>query len=481
MEIEIASILAEADRLATQWALDMKETFSDIGITGEGGLLEALGELEGAIGNVTTAWKTGGVVDALIEDFGRASDAVDAFGKTFNRIFGGGGDLIEPSAPGAGGRPGAPGGLGGIITGLSDILTTGFEATLGNILGVLGFIDAVVSSLAGNLEKVALALEHIGIIPGPIDEGGLDTFGESAEDAAEGTLVLADALGDLTPGSLLDTGVKGFTDAVLGYMDELGLDAPPIVERMLNSMDELFTGQYGKALFDTLGWTDSMTDYFQGLSDDLVGKSIVPDMMDSMYDIIIDTLDDIGIDWESGWQTVIDFFNTTFVDPLLEAVDGALTDAKTFFEVDLANALSNFKNNILDPLARGLDSVSTAINNMLGWIGSLATAVRNFDIGALAALIGLSPSPLAIGVQTASDAMKDMARTAMPQLNRQMLMMQSAGLSAAPLVNAPAVMAGGSSSRSVNVDMGGVSISNGMDEAMFEARVKHVLHKSLKE
>jgi hypothetical protein len=491
MEIEIASILAEAERLATQWALDMEAAFSDIGITGEGGLLEAFGFLQDAIDNIGVAWSTGGVVDAIIADFARAGVAVDAFKKTLNNIFGGGGEgatIIRDSwAADFGEGVQEPGGFGAAIIAISDLLTNTFIGALAGITGTLGFVNTLVNEFADALGRVAVsgndladALDRMGFLPGDKSTTGLDEYGVAAGDAAVASDGLITALGDLAPGSLLDKGISGFTEGVRTYFENMDKDIPPILDTMLSSMNTLVDVALGggplgigKIIGDAIGdWILQ----FLGLKKELVGESIVPDMMSDMYDIITDWMEDIGIDWEASWQAIIDFFTTTFVDPLLEAVDGALTDAKTFFEVDLANALSNFKTNILDPLARGLDSVSTAISNMLTWVGNLATAVRNFDIAALLALIGLSPSPLAIGIDYATDAMQRMTRVGIPPLRREMEALGSAYM----VSQVAAQPAAGGASNTVSVDMGGVNISNGMDDAMFEARVLNIMKKGLR-
>jgi hypothetical protein len=188
-----------------------------------------------------------------------------------------------------------------------------------------------------------------------------------------------------------------------------------------------------------------------------------------------------------AWQTFKDkvaevwgWIETNFIEPLRNFINTELTDLKEMFDTALTNAINTFKVNVLDPLVAGFDALKDAASKLWDKIVKVKDTLLLFPWKLLQLLSGGSPSPLSIGVDYAAKSFEKLAKVSLPQVNKQLVMMQSAGLSSAPLVNAPAVMGGSSSSQSVSVQMGGVNITSGMDEALFEARVLNIVQKGLR-
>jgi hypothetical protein len=223
-------------------------------------------------------------------------------------------------------------------------------------------------------------------------------------------------------------------------------------------------------------------DWVIELKDEIIEnyKKIRDDALEPFRVFFEETLPAAGNAFRNKFNEIMSWLQTNVRDPIVAFIDGPLTDLGDMFRDTLTNALNTFKVNVLDPLASGFDSVKSAVNRLWTWIGTLKDRLLAFPFKLLQGLMGRSPSPLAVGINSASQAMKNMATTALPQIQKQLVMMQSAGLVSSPVVQAPSVMAGSSSSQSVNVNMGGVNITSAMDEAVFEARVKNIVQKSLR-
>ena len=245
-----------------------------------------------------------------------------------------------------------------------------------------------------------------------------------------------------------------------------------------------------------LGFADGIISFIQGMKDKIVTKSIIPEMMEEMLTVITEKLNAIKKIFEDIWNGLVYFLENTiakamsdFVNNVLEPVrvflainltgaimeliNGAFTDLKNIVEDELTTALNNLKNNVLKPLKLGFDEVSNAVLRLIGLIDKLITSLNLVPWDKLKLIANQSPSPLATGFEDTTDEMRKMV-AALPLLSSRLNAL-SAPMVAAP-VAARAAFAGGG----VSVNMGGVSISNGMDEAVFEAAVTRAIRKGMR-
>ncbi len=162
-------------------------------------------------------------------------------------------------------------------------------------------------------------------------------------------------------------------------------------------------------------------------------------------------------------------------------------------KTEIENAFSPIQDT-LDNFSTGIGNVITSIQGLITWVGNLATALANFDLGALTALLAQSPPPLAVGIKWVGSELDRFSRGNLNRLGRgidrlpawpEMGGTPSIGLSGAA---AGAVMGGSfgmgstdrASSPSVTVPITGTVINNGMDMAVFESRVKKVVVGALR-
>jgi len=133
--------------------------------------------------------------------------------------------------------------------------------------------------------------------------------------------------------------------------------------------------------------------------------------------------------------------------------------------------LNTWRTTVIEPLATAFDWLKGALKDAHAWLGTLLEAIRTANMSKIKDLIGRSPSPLAIGIQTAADAMERMARVSMPMFNAAML--------STPSMTPAYGGVGGSTynnQRSMSANFN-TTISNGMGEAEFTAKVRRVMAK----
>lgn len=391
---------------------------------------------------------------------------------------------------------------------------------------VLDFIAALIVGIAGGITLVIALLGGLatGIIGGFLTAKAV--LAEAWKDITEGVEKIRDALYRIF--------YEGATWEALG----------DLLEGIFEVIGGVIEATLGTIVGFIAGFIASIIEYFVELWHKLVGGSIVPEMMAEIYDAITKPLQDIADYWNELWQGLTDwwydtlepaiddvitwlknlkdeaitayeewrdnalepfrkFFEETLPnagqafrdkfqeimnwlqtnvrDPILDFVNTELENLRKMFADTLTEAIETFRTVVLEPLAVGIDAVKDAANRLWQKIKDLRDRLLAFPFHLLELLSGRSPSPLAIGIESASKAFKKLAAEALPLVNKQLLLMQASGFAASPVVAAPSVSPQTlSSSQAVNVNMGGVNIMSGMDEAMFEARVKNIVQKSLR-
>jgi hypothetical protein len=212
----------------------------------------------------------------------------------------------------------------------------------------------------------------------------------------------------------------------------------------MNEYQQMWQGVYdttveksGATLTETEGFKGDFVKQWEDLYNDVIGRSIVPDMMTGIYDEITGKMTDVNVN-------------------LATSINGA------------GGIVAKFTD-----LAEGIKPAVTWTNNLYGALDRLATLLlsNRFDeaMAALAGLMGSSPSPLAVGLQTAAQAMRNLTMNELPRL---------AAYSATP-VSAPATVTAPVYSNSVNMTWGDTYVSNGMDAAMLRAMVQQAVNGAM--
>ena len=210
------------------------------------------------------------------------------------------------------------------------------------------------------------------------------------------------------------------------------------------------------------GFVEGFIGLFTQLYEDIVGESIVPDMMNAIYNVISTVLqsvtdfvsnkldfikdlwriagdflkkntvdrwneikthvstsieavreniqtktDEIKKIWEEKLSGLKDYIRKIWEDPdgIVEVVRRSITSFSTQINTRFRGAVDD-ANRFLDSLVGGFDSVASAARNAISAIGEFITKAASSALKSakkvLGFVIGESPSPLAIGLSTAT-------------------------------------------------------------------------------
>lgn len=127
----------------------------------------------------------------------------------------------------------------------------------------------------------------------------------------------------------------------------------------------------------------------------------------------------------------------TLADFIVESVATAIEDKfidplRSLYELirdSVSPTISGFKDNVVSPLAGIFDGVARAIDNVIGWLGDLAAAISGIELPDW--LTPGSPTPFEMGLWGISDALKEVGKIDLPQLQAEL------SLSAGALVSPP--------------------------------------------
>lgn len=175
-------------------------------------------------------------------------------------------------------------------------------------------------------------------------------------------------------------------------------------------------------------------------------------------------------------EKALELLASLFLNPFLTTIQTVWTFIKEelipLFEGPLTTAFEFFRENILDRITEGFEGLRTILGRVRDFIDDLVNAISNLDVSALNPFMGRSPSPLEIGFRGISEAMQEMSRVRLPELNRALQPLQAGAMGTSPLQRAP-------NSIVMNNNFGGNNISGGMDAAAFDAMVSRSVRRQL--
>jgi TP901 family phage tail tape measure protein len=116
-------------------------------------------------------------------------------------------------------------------------------------------------------------------------------------------------------------------------------------------------------------------------------------------------------------------------------------------------------NPVLEAMKDFFDDIADAIDVVIGWIGQLVNKIRDIDLPDW--MTPGSPTPLELGLRGMADAMRDISEIELPRMATSFNMVAGGQVSASPVIQ------GGS-----NITFGDTNINSGMDQAIFEERVR---------
>jgi hypothetical protein len=229
----------------------------------------------------------------------------------------------------------------------------------------------------------------------------------------------------------INTFINNLPLAIAGKVPWASLFAEDITDKMHNA----FVVGNNKIIVDT-----------ERLKYEMVGHSIIPDMMTAISDSILGTMGDISLDWGTIWDTM-------------------LTTVK-----EKEEPLLKFKTNVLEPLAKGFDLVTTAIGNAIDIIITLAQKILGLDLTKLLPFLKQSPPPMAAGFNLVGKAVDEFAKKELPKLSLAMRRIEKPADAQRIVQNATT-----NYNRNIELNMGGQIFNNQMDNAVFEARVRRII------
>jgi len=211
-------------------------------------------------------------------------------------------------------------------------------------------------------------------------------------------------------------------------------------------------------------------------------KTTISDGWEIMKKVVSGALDLIGAgidifatllttDWAEVWDNI---------KLKVEEIWLTVTTTISTKIAEIKTAIGDFIKLTLEPLQIAWSSISTAISNVIDWIGKVAAKLLSIKLPKW--LNPGSPTPFEMGLLGIGDAMERLARSKLPELKYGLSRLPTAqvdAVGAAARMSQPISTRQYSQSNTLNMPIGPVNINNGMDEAMFVARVRAALNKNL--
>ena len=229
-------------------------------------------------------------------------------------------------------------------------------------------------------------------------------------------------------------------------------------------------GEAWDALKEKYPFLQDVEDWVVGLPEQIstlisTGWDKLQEAISKTYDFISENVIPI-LTGETSLKEAFQQVKTYITDTLIPAITG---------EDGLGPILDWLKLQVIDPLTTGIDTMWNALKNAHTWLGNLIDKIKTMGSNVwdkIKFLVGASPSPLAIGIQTAADAMERMARVSIPQFQGA-LSFQPAGMGSA---FRPAGSVTNQTANSFSFD---TTVNSGIDAVAFEAMVLRTVRRAL--
>lgn len=220
------------------------------------------------------------------------------------------------------------------------------------------------------------------------------------------------------------------------------------------------------------------------------------------------------------WEALEEFLSVTFT-LALTALQGiwenvllpALTTVYEFIRDNIGPIMEWFKTEVVEPLTGAFDSLGGVIDTVAGWIGTLTDSLKNVKLPDW--MTPGSPTPWEIGLRGVADVLSEINETSLPKFKRELtdtvaplkdldglLTGQKAAAAAVRGAHLAAGAEGGRMTRSVftggglrmasgamagvaaggktiTVNMGGITVKNGMDQAEAETWIVGTIRRAL--
>lgn len=270
-----------------------------------------------------------------------------------------------------------------------------------------------------------------------------------------------------------------------------------------------FTSAFDMIYGIVKGFVDGVVGFFQGLSDDLVGHSIIPDMMSAMMQIITNGLAKVIQSVREFFSRMVNLFSTklseirqgiqafideivtlfvTWKDQMAEAASNVVTAIKTAMELkftEIATAVKTFMQDVYDKIiafkekfynvgANIMQSMKEGIEWKLNDILAFAHMAVDSIIATINDALGIeSPSKVFIGIgKNMMMGLEQGLEAHMPAVQAQIrAAVTPTSVPTMARVSTPNMV----SNRTSNVTIGNVTIGNDMSFAEFQTRVERAI------
>lgn len=273
---------------------------------------------------------------------------------------------------------------------------------------------------------------------------------EGVATMAEGFYTIIGGIGDVVKGFFNDS-----REEILDGLLRMAGGVMLILEGLGYTIVGLITSTVGTVIDIIVEWVKNFIEYFQKIYDEIVGNSIIPDLVNE----IIEWINTLAIDLIAKVVEMVDSFIGEVVRMAQEAMD-------TILETDWLSVGKD----IIEGIAQG---VSNNAGQLYGRLEAMAAEawqrVKDY--------FGIS-SPSRLAIETAENIVSSFAMPFEEMEPVRLPYSLMAPVDVAP--QAAAGVGGYNQSRNVNISFGDISISNGQDMTQFERRVRQVVYEAIR-
>lgn len=406
------------------------------------------------------------------------------------------------------------GGLGSALTAVGAALSTAWVAFGTTAIG------ATVAGVVAALSPVIIALLAIAAVVGLLAAAWIGDWGGiqgKVQEVWEGTLKpalegLANLLGPVVGGAvqmlsglwngvLLPalTAVWSYLQAnVLPIFAAVNASINGAVSAALNYLTSLWQEVLLPAIRSVWNFIQTsvipLLNALANVASAIVGKAI--EALAILWDLVLlPALKGVWKFIESNILPILKDLRDFIVDSIAKSIQEKfiqpLNDLTDRLREGAGPAVKWFRDELLIPFQSALDGIAGAISSVVTWLGNMADAINNVDLGAITALLGNSPSPFENSLVGISNALNQLSRNSFPSLQSAMNRIEPPDLAMAAdarmggvfhsgLASAGSFASGQEQEPQVVVKFGDVIIKNDLDMQRFEWQVEKAVLRALR-